>query len=148
MRHHLAQINIALMKFPDDDPRMAGFMDGLDKINAVADASPGFVWRLQTDDGNATSIRVFDDDMLLVNLSVWEDVERFKAFTYKSDHAPFLRRRAEWFKKMDAPHLAMWWVPVGHIPSTDQAKEKLEALEANGPGPDVFTFRSLQPPPR
>ena len=147
MTHHLAQLNIARARYTNDDPRFAEFMDALDEINALAEAAPGFVWRLQDEGGNATEIRIFDDDMLLVNLSVWEDVESLHAYVYRTDHTPFLRRRGEWFEKMEEPHLVMWWVPAGHIPSTDEAKERLERLRRDVSGPEAFTFRSPEPPP-
>ena len=145
--HHLAQLNIGRIRYPDDDPRMSGFMDALDEINAIAEASPGFVWRLQDEDGNATSIRAFDDPMLLVNLSVWESVEALRTFTYTSEHVTYLRRRGEWFEKLSEPHMVMWWVPAGHVPTVDEAAARLRQLVAEGPGPDCFSFRAPAPPP-
>ncbi len=143
----LAQINIASMRGPIDGPVMKGFVDLLDEINALADASPGFVWRLQSEEGDATSIRAFDDDMLLINLSVWESVEALKEFVYRTGHLAPLRRRAEWFGKMATPYQAMWWVPAGHQPSTEEAKRSLEHLTEHGPGPSAFDFRTVHPPP-
>ena len=146
-RYHLAQVNIAQMKFPTDDPRMAGFMNQIDGVNALADAAPGFVWRLQTDDGNATAIRAFPRDDLLINLSVWESVEALRAFVYKSGHVVPMRGRAEWFDRMSESFMALWWVPEGHVPSLEEAKERLASLQQNGPSPEAFTFRTTFPPP-
>jgi hypothetical protein len=139
----LAQVNIARMRGPLEDPIMRGFVARLDEINALADRSPGFVWRLQTDAGNATYLRPYDDDRILINLSVWESVEDLRRYVYRSAHSELLRRRQEWFEKIDAPVLALWWVPAGHIPSIDEAKKRLEHLERHGPTPFAFTFRSV-----
>lgn len=144
---HLAQLNIATMKAPLDDPVMKGFVDLLDEINALADASPGFVWRLQTEEGDATSIRAFDDDMLLINLSVWETFEALKEFVYRGNHLAPLRRRAEWFIPSRTPHQVLWWVPAGHRPPIDEAKRSLEHLIEHGAGPDAFDFRTPHPAP-
>jgi hypothetical protein len=119
---------------------MAGFANRLDEINALADEADGFVWRLQTEEGNATSIHVFDDDMLLVNMSVWENIEALRQYTYKTAHAELLKQRQDWFSKMEKPHLVLWWIPAGHIPSTDEAKEKLAYFEQHGASPLAFTF--------
>ena len=138
---HLAQLNVAVIRYETDDPRMAGFMDALDEINAIADASPGFVWRLQSDSGNATDIRPdADNDQFLVNLSVWTDVESLRDYVYRSDHTPFLRRRAEWFERPDEAHLVLWHVPAGHVPSIDEALERLDRLRRDGPSEHAFTF--------
>ncbi len=145
--HHLAQLNVARARAEMDDPVMAGFVARLDEINALADHSPGFVWRLQTDDGDATAIRVFPDPLMLVNLSVWESVEALREFTYRSAHTGVMRRRAEWFERMDRPHLVLWWVPAGTVPTLDEAKERLELLRAQGPCPEAFTFRERYSPP-
>lgn len=144
---HLAQLNIGRIKYPTDDPRMAGFMDQLDEINEVADASPGFVWRLQTDDGDATAIRAFPDDDLLVNLSVWESVADLQNYVYRTDHLRLLRQRRDWFDTMGGAVLALWWIPAGHIPSLAEAKERLASVDASGPTPFAFTFRTTFPPP-
>lgn len=139
----LAQLNIGRLRYPLEDVRMADFVNGLAHINALADASPGFLWRLQSDSGNATDVRVFDDEDLLVNLSVWESVDALRAYVYKSEHADFLRRRKEWFAPLDGPHQVLWWVKAGHIPPVEEAKARLERLAAEGPSPEVFTFRTL-----
>ena len=138
--HHLAQLNVATMLAPLDSPVMAGFVAGLEPINALADRSPGFVWRLQTEDGDATSIRVFDDDMVIINLSVWEDVEHLRRFVYSGDHLEIFRRRTDWFSATDKDHLVLWWVESGHQPSVHEAAERLELLRRDGPTPEAFTF--------
>ena len=147
MRHHLAQINIGRILAPIDDPLMAGFVNRLDIINALADESPGFVWRLQTEAGNATDIRPYDDPMTLVNMSVWETPEHLREFAYRSAHAGVMRQRAAWFEKFDGPYQALWWVPVGHIPTVEEAKQRLEHLRAHGDTAYAFSFTNLFPPP-
>ncbi|HYH09216.1 MAG TPA: DUF3291 domain-containing protein [Thermoanaerobaculia bacterium] len=143
---HLAQVNIARMKAPLESPELADFVARLDEINALADRAPGFVWRLQTDDGNATYVRAYDDDMILVNLSVWESVEALKNYTYRTAHAELLRDRRKWFEHFAGAYVALWWVPAGHVPTAEEAKARLEHLEAHGPSPFAFTFRSIQEP--
>ncbi|MEZ4656997.1 MAG: DUF3291 domain-containing protein [Caldilineaceae bacterium] len=144
---HLAQVNVARVIAPLDDPIMADFVAGLAPINAVADDSPGFVWRLQTENGDATSVRVFEDEMIIVNLSVWETVDDLKNYVYKSRHAHFLRRKKEWFSKIETPHFVMWWVAAGHTPTPAEAKERLEWLAQHGDAPQAFTFRRVFQPP-
>ncbi|MBB4934208.1 hypothetical protein F4561_005028 [Lipingzhangella halophila] len=145
--HHLAQLNIATPRFPMDDPRMAGFTEMLDPINALADASPGFVWRLRSEGANdATAERPFGPD-LLVNFSVWESVETLWNFTYRSDHLSLLRERREWFQHTTEFYTVMWWVPAGRIPTLDEAGERLAHLRAHGPTAEAFTFRNTFPPP-
>ena len=126
---------------------MAEFVAALDPINALADKSPGFVWRLQDEAGNATSIRPFDDDMLLVNLSVWASVQALKDFVYQSDHAGVMRKRRSWFQKHGTAYLVLWWVPEGHRPTEVEARQRLERLQAHGPTEGAFTFGELYPPP-
>ena len=144
----LAQLNVGVIKAPMDSPVMADFANNLDRINQVAESSPGFVWRLQTDEGNATAIRPFDDENLLVNMSVWRDVKSLNAYVYTSEHVELMRRRREWFERMDEAFLVLWWVPAGHRPSIAEAVAKLECLRANGPTPDAFTFRKSFRSPR
>ncbi|NNE96607.1 MAG: DUF3291 domain-containing protein [Acidimicrobiales bacterium] len=145
---HLAQINIGRLKHPTDDPRVAEFMDNLDFINELAEKSPGFVWRLQDDSGNATAIRAFDDESILPNLTVWESIDALKAYVFKTDHAAFLRRRREWFEPMhDLPVLTMWWIPSGHVPTLEEAKERIDHLADNGPTQHAFTFHPHFDPP-
>lgn len=147
MSYQLAQLNVAKMRAPLDDPSMAEFVAALDPINALADQSPGFVWRLQDEEGNATSIRPFDDDMLLVNLSVWSSVEALKAFVYHNAHAAVMRKRRNWFQKHATAYLVLWWVPEGHRPTEVEARQRLEMLQAHGPTEHAFTFGELYPPP-
>jgi hypothetical protein len=144
---HLAQINIGRLQAPLDSPEIAEFVAALAPINALADRAPGFVWRLQTEDGNATSIRPFPDDSILVNMSVWTSLESLADYVYRSAHTAFLRRRHEWFQHMAESYLALWWVPAGHIPSTTEAAQRLNHLRDHGPTPYAFTFRSPFPPP-
>jgi hypothetical protein len=145
--HHLAQVNVARLRAPLDAPELADFVAALEPVNALADAAPGFVWRLQTDEGDATSIRAFDDDMIIVNMSVWESLEALRDFVYRSDHRTFLARRRQWFERMDAPMVALWWVPAGHRPTVAEAKQRLDALEGLGPTTEAFTFRRSFPAP-
>ena len=140
--YHLAQLNIAHVRFALDDPRMADFMAGLDRINALAEATPGFVWRLQSASGNATDIQAFDDPRLLVNMSVWESIDALAAYVYKSGHVDFLRRRKEWFATAETPFQVLWWVDAGHIPTVNAAKARLEYLTEHGPTAYAFTFRA------
>jgi hypothetical protein len=137
----LAQINVGRLIAPADDPAVAEFMNALDEINAVADQSPGFVWRLQTDDGNATSVRAYEDESILINVSTWSSIEALSDYVYRSAHTPFLRRRAEWFQRSREVFVALWWVPAGHRPSVDEAVARLEHLRSHGPTPHAFTFR-------
>jgi len=139
--YHIAQINIARMLAPLDDPIMADFVNNLDRINALADNAEGFVWRLQTEDGDATALRVFDDVMLIVNMSVWESIDALFNYTYGSDHVDVFRRRRDWFDKMDQHHLALWWVPVGKLPTIEDARERLAHMDHNGSTPLAFTFK-------
>jgi Domain of unknown function (DUF3291) len=138
---HVAQLNVGRMVAPTSAPEIADFMAALDPINALADAAPGFVWRLQTGAGNATDIHAFDDELLLLNMSVWESIESLRAFTYTTAHTDVLRRRREWFERLDVAHVVLWWVPAGHIPSVGEAIERLERLRRDGPTPAAFTFR-------
>ena len=144
---HLAQVNVAVLRAPLDSPRLAGFVELLDPVNALADRSPGFVWRLQTEDGDATAIRAFEDDRIIVNLSVWASLEALGEFVYASGHLDVLRRRHEWFEKMAEAHLALWWIPAGTTPTVEEAKGSLEVLRERGPSPDAFTLREPFEPP-
>jgi Domain of unknown function (DUF3291) len=142
---HIAQINIGRVKGPMDGPIMAGFAARLDEINALADGSPGFVWRLQTPEGNATDLRPYDDDRILVNMSVWESIEQLKYYVYNTLHVEVLRQRQEWFEKFAGTYTALWWIPKGHIPTVDEAKKRLAHLDANGPTQFAFTFKKPFP---
>ncbi|MBB1489426.1 DUF3291 domain-containing protein [Oceanospirillum sediminis] len=147
MTYQLAQINIARAVAGLESEQMAGFVARLDEINALADQAPGFVWRLQSEAGDATSFRVFDDPLILANMSVWQDIGSLKDYVYKSLHVELIRDRDAWFKKMTKAHQALWWIPKGHIPSLEEGKEKLEYLAQHGPGPSVFTFARAFPAP-
>lgn len=141
-KYHLAQINIARMRGTIDSPVMAEFVAQLETVNAQAESAPGYTWRLQTDLGDATSIRAFDDEFIIVNMSVWTDVESlFQYVYYNSSHGDAFRRRTDWFEKMETPSVVLWWIPVGHIPTVEEAKAKLEYLHLHGPTPEAFTFK-------
>ncbi len=145
-RYHLAQMNIARSVAAIDDPAMADFVANLDRINALGEATPGFVWRLKDETGSATAIRAFDDPLMIVNLTVWTSIEALRGYAYRSDHVDVFRRRREWFVPLDGPHLVLWWVPAGHIPTVTEARGRLDHLAANGPTPDAFTLKTAFPP--
>jgi heme-degrading monooxygenase HmoA len=145
--YHVAQLNIGRLLAPLDDPQIADFVAILNPINALADRDPGFVWRFQTPEGNATTERPYDDDRILINLSVWKSVEALRAFVYSGEHAAVMQRRREWFERMTDVYVALWWVPAGHLPSVAEAVERLEHLKRVGPSPEVFTFRQVNPAP-
>ncbi|MEY2571297.1 MAG: hypothetical protein QOE63_1647 [Acidimicrobiaceae bacterium] len=147
MSHQLALLNVARLVAPLDSPPIADFVANLDPVNAVADAAPGFVWRHQDDSGNSTSVRMLDDDMMIVNLAVWESIEALSAYAYGGAHREMLRRRREWFERMAEAYLVLWWVPTGHRPSVDEAEARLLHLRANGPSAHAFTFRDPFPVP-
>lgn len=138
--HHLAQLNIARPRGPLDGPVMAEFMAGLERINGLGDASPGFVWRLQDEGGNATALEQPFGPDIIVNLTVWQGLEALRAFAFRSEHAAFLRRRAEWFERLPTPPSVLWWVPAGHRPALAEAKGRLDLLTGRGPTADAFTF--------
>ena len=144
-KYHLAQVNIGRIRGELNDPIMAGFVNRLDEINALADTSPGFVWRLQTSEGNATYLRPFEDERTLLNMSVWENVEALRHYVYKSVHRELLRERHAWFERFEGTYTALWWVPAGHIPGIDEAKRRLAYLDAHGPSQFAFTFQSVFP---
>jgi hypothetical protein len=147
MEFHLAQLNVAKLRASIDSPQISEFVANLEPVNALADASPGFVWRLQAEGGDATSIRVFDDDMIIVNLSVWESLETLRTFVYASAHKAVLGRRAEWFEPASEAHLAAWWIPSGSIPTVQEAIDRLLALRADGPSGRAFTLKTVFPQP-
>jgi hypothetical protein len=145
--YHLAQYNIARLVAPLDDPRIADFVANLDRVNRLGDCAPGFVWRHQTEEGNSTAVRVRGDPLILVNFSVWEDAESLFEFTYRSGHAEMYRRRREWFEPPSEAHLVLWWIPAGHVPTVDEAEDRLDYLRARGPTPRAFTFKQRFCPP-
>ncbi len=143
--YHVAQVNIGRIRAQLDDPIMTGFVQRLEEINALADASPGFVWRLQTGEGNATYLRPFEDERLLLNMSVWESVESLRQYVFHGSHRALLRQRHEWFEKFEGAYSALWWVPAGHIPGIDEAKRRIAHLDAYGPTEFSFIFQSVFP---
>lgn len=143
---HLAQLNVARLAHPLDHPDLEAFVAALDAVNAVADEAPGFVWRLQDDAlGNATDIRPWGDDVI-INLSVWADVASLEAYVYGAAHAAVLKQRRMFFHRMAAPSLVLWWVPEGHRPTLDEARDRLDRLTAEGPTPYAFTLRDVFEP--
>lgn len=140
MPHQLAQLNIAHLLAPIDSPQLADFAANLDRINALAESSPGFVWRLQTDEGNATEIDFFGPDYI-VNMSVWEGIEALHNYVYRSAHTEIMRRKKEWFHTMGESHMVLWWVPEGHRPTLAEAAHKLNVLREQGPSGEAFTFK-------
>lgn len=145
--YELAQLNIGIIRAPMDSALMADFAGNLARINALADGAPGFLWRLQTEAGDATAIRPFDNENLLLNMSVWRDVESLQRFVYHSAHLEIMRRRREWFERMTEAYMVLWWVPSGHRPRIDEAVERLETLRRHGASAAAFTFRQPFPPP-
>jgi heme-degrading monooxygenase HmoA len=145
---HVAQLNVGRSVAPLDDPVMAGFMNRLADINALGERSPGFVWRLQGETGNATTIHAYDDPRMIVNLTVWESIEHLYAFAYHSQHMEVFRRRHEWFERLKGPSLVLWWLPAGELPTVVEARRRLDVLDANGPTSEAFTFKTRFDPPR
>jgi len=143
----LAQINVAKAVAEMETELMHGFVSRLEEINALADQAPGFVWRLQSEEGDATSINVFDDSLMLINISVWDSIESLKAFVYRSVHVELIQDREAWFSKMTSAHQALWWIPAGHIPSEEEGKEKLVQIREHGPTQEAFTFGRPFPSP-
>jgi hypothetical protein len=143
MEYHLAQVNVGRILGPMDDPVMAEFAASLDRINAIAEQSPGFIWRLKDASNNATSIPVTEDRFLLINMSVWRTVDELIAFVYHSPHSVYVRRRAEWFERLKEQYMCCWWVPAGHEPSVAQAMERIGHIRREGPTPLAFTFKQL-----
>ncbi len=144
--YHVAQFNVATMREPLDHPEMRGFVDQLERLNRLADASPGFVWRLQDASGDSTAMRPMGDTVLL-NMSVWESIEALHAYTYRSDHAKAFAARKQWFIPSGARDLVLWWHPAGSIPTVDEARRRLDLIRAEGPCADAFDFKNRMPPP-
>lgn len=146
---HLAQLNIGRLLHPLDHPKIKEFVEGLDHINSLAEKSPGFVWRLQTDSGNATDVHHpwSQDPFLLVNMSVWKSPEDLKEFVYRSGHLEYYLKRSDWFAKPTEAHYVLWWVQEGHIPSLEEARERLEHYREHGATPHAFWFGKLFPAP-
>jgi hypothetical protein len=144
---HIAQINVATALYPLDDPRIADFMALLDEVNALAERSPGFAWRLKSESGNATDIKFTDDPKFIVNMSVWESVEALFEFVYKTSHRLVMTRRREWFERPQRAYQVLWWVPAGRFPTVAEGLARLDHLDAHGPTAHAFTFRQKFPPP-
>jgi hypothetical protein len=153
MEYVVAQVNIGRLAAPLDSPQLADFVGGLDSVNAAADGAPGFVWRMQTEDGNATAVGGFEEDGdgapggILINMSVWESVEALAAYAYGDTHLAVLRRRREWFERMKDAYAALWWIPRGHVPTVREAEDRVRHLRAHGPAPYAFTLKVHFPPP-
>ncbi|MBT4687585.1 MAG: DUF3291 domain-containing protein [Rhodospirillaceae bacterium] len=143
---HLAQLNVGTARYDLDDPRMAGFMDRLDEINALADAAPGFVWRLQSDAGNATDIKTTDDPLFILNLSVWQSIKELGDFAYGSAHQPIMAQRRQWFEPPIEAYLTLWWIPAGTVPTPEEALVRLAHLNQHGPTAQAFTFKTTFEP--
>ena len=147
MEYHLVQVNIAKMNAEIEDPIMSGFVQRLDEINALAENSKGFVWRFQTEEGDATYLRPFEDKRILFNMSVWEEVEDLMNYVYASKHLELLKSKNDWFTKLGEAHLALWWIEKGRIPTVEEALGKLDYIKHNGPSAEVFTFANRYPKP-
>jgi len=142
---HLAQVNIAHLIEPMDSERLASFVASLDPVNATADAAPGFVWRLKTEDGNATSLKAFEWDLdgsagVITNMSVWESFEALKDFVYSPKHLEILRQKRNWFHKATGATTALWWIPIGYVPTLEDAESKIQTIRKIGPSPQAFDF--------
>jgi len=144
---HVAQVNIALPREPLDSPALADFVANLEPVNALADVARGFVWRLADETGDATSIRAFDDERLIINMSVWASIEALREFVYSGGHLDVMRRRREWMTRIAETYLALWWLPAGELPTIGDARRRLDHLRAHGPTPYAFTFKRRFPPP-
>jgi hypothetical protein len=140
---HLAQLNVGRALHALDDPRMAGFMGPLDHVNALAERSPGFVWRLKSDSGNATDIKVSDDPQFIINMSVWETPEQLEHFVWNTVHKRIYQKKGNWFEPMQTPHFVMWWIPAGRIPTPPEALARLDHLTRHGPSEHAFGWESL-----
>lgn len=141
---HLAQLNVGHIRYPTDDPRMAEFMNALDAVNALAERSPGFVWRFKDDaSNNATNVLVTPDPSFLINMSVWETPEQLQHFVWNTVHKRFYMKKGNWFAPMEKPHFVMWWVAAGHTPTPQEALARLDHLTTYGPSPQAFGWESL-----
>jgi hypothetical protein len=143
----LAQINVGRLIAPRGDSRVTPFFDALDRINALAEQAPGFIWRLQSDAGNATEIQTTSDPLFLINMSVWADAEALFDYVYRSAHAPEMARRREYFERFDGAYQALWWIPAGHVPSADEGLSRLWRIDRYGPTREAFTFKMRFPAP-
>jgi CHAT domain-containing protein len=146
MTYQLAQLNIAKGKERMDHPLLAEFVENISRLNALAEQADGFIWRLKDESGDALAIEAFSDPTIVINMSVWRDVETLKNYVYSSDHLAFMRRKKEWFTKLESNHLVLWWIPKGHIPTIEEAKEKLRHLEEKGSTPEAFAINQPYEP--
>ncbi len=147
MKYQLAQINVARMRGVNlDDPIMREFKENIDAVNALAESAEGFVWRLKDESDNAMSFRPYEDEQILINVSVWKDVSSLEKFTYQTFHSSFVKRRKEWFQKYGEAHYALWWIPQGELPTLDDCVARLEHLQSEGPSSHAFTFKKVFPP--
>lgn len=147
LNHQIAEINIARMKGVNiQDPVMLEFVENLNKVNAIAEGSEGFVWRLKDENNNATAFNPYQDEQVIINISVWENIEALERFMYQTLHVEFLKRRKEWFQTFGKVYTAMWWIPAGQFPTVQEATEKLAHLQTHGPSPEVFDFRNKHLP--
>ncbi len=146
-KYQLAHVNVARALAAADTETMKGFVSRLDEINAIADQAPGFVWRLQSEDGDDDLNSLLDDELMLINMSVWDSVESLRGFVYQTMHSELIQGREAWFSKLAVAHQALWWIPAGHIPSEEEAGEKLACLREHGPSQQAFTFGKSFPQP-
>jgi hypothetical protein len=145
--YHLAQVNIAYGIETLDHPTMSGFVSELDRINVLAEKSDGFIWRLQSDEGDATAFKIFEDEKIIINMSVWESVEALRSYVYSSDHLDILKQKKQWFEKPKSAHLALWWIPVGNVPTIEDAKARLSEIQRVGSSETAFNFVKPYPMP-
>ncbi|MEZ8575517.1 DUF3291 domain-containing protein [Vibrio splendidus] len=138
----LAQLNIALAKYPLDEPEIKEFVDNLELVNGIAESSEGFVWRLKDESGDATNIQAFDDPNMIVNMSVWDSVDSLKNFMFRTHHRDFMRRKGDWFHRLPEDTYVLWWIEEDHIPTLEEAIERLEHLREIGDTPYAFTFKT------
>ena len=145
--YELAQVNIARFRLPQDHPANADFVNSLDRVNAIAESQPGFIWRLQGEGNDALDVQAFDDPNIAINMSVWSDIQSLVNFTYRNDeHKNIMRRRKEWFEKIDF-YMVLWWVEQGRRPTIEEAKIRLELLRQQGSTYSSFTFKKPFPAP-
>jgi hypothetical protein len=144
---HVAQYNLAKLREPLTHPLLADFVSEIDRVNHLGDTSPGFVWRHQTAEGNSTAVRPREDQSVIINFTVWESIEQLFEFAFHSGHVEVYRKRRKWFEEVGWAYAVLWWVPAGHIPTVDEAEERLRHLDAYGPSPYAFTFKQRFPAP-
>ncbi|MBO0789530.1 MAG: DUF3291 domain-containing protein [Ktedonobacteraceae bacterium] len=145
--YYIAEMNIGRIRAPYDDPIMAGYVKRRREMDTLARRSPGFIWRRTGPGSNAKETDLYEDQTIIANVSVWATIEDFANFVYKTGHQEVIDRGHEWFVSLDGPHYAMWWVPQGHLPSAEEARERLEYLRTYGETPYAFTFKRWFPSP-